>query len=625
MLIKFAVTPILALLSFNLPLQPSVRGTLQRIAINDNRTAAGSLNGSMLSLNLTVGKAAWFPEADDGPNVEAIAFGEAGKALSIPGPMIRVDAGTRISVTLSNPLRDTLTVNGLYDRPGPPRALVVPPGAQRRIEFRAPVGTYFYWGTTRRSALGARKADESQLSGAIVVDGRGAQRRDRVFVIGVRAQEKDSSASGMVPQHTAMVINGKSWPFTERQSLVQGDSVFWRVLNPTRPTHPMHLHGFYFRVDSRGSWMADTVFTPGQRRPAVTELMDRGGTFTMAFVPTEPGNWLFHCHFAFHVSPDRSLATLGGATNPHDHAGRDHMSGLVLGLNVSARGVERSHVADPRPLQLFVHSTERKFRQNPGFSFVLQNDGTEPRADSVRFPSSPIILTKGERVRIRVSNRLGVPTAIHWHGIELESFPDGVPDWSGNTQRLFTNVPANGSFDAVFTPPRSGTFIYHSHLNEATQVVSGLFGALVVLDPGEKFDAERDRIFLVGAAGPIGEGDNDMGTVNGESEPEPVDLVAGRTYRLRMININPEWRVQFSIGTDTSLAMWRPIAKDGADLPALQRTLQPAFLLTGPGETADFEFTPRSPGDLRLSIRTRIAGWSIPILLRVRSVHAAEH
>lgn len=595
-----------------------VTGALPVAAISDNTHEAGTLTAGVLGVELSIGRTQWYPEANDGPSVEALAFGEQGRALSIPGPLIRVTAGTRVRVTITNPLADTLTVHGLFDRPGRPRALVLPPGATQQVEFSAPPGTYFYWGTTTKSALGARHADESQLSGAIVVDAAGSRRRDRIIMIGIRLQEPDSTAEGAIPFHEAMVMNGKSWPHTERLKLVQGDSVFLRVLNAAGAPHPMHLHGFYFRVDSRGSWRADTLYALDQRRLAVTELMSAGGTFTMAFVPTEPGNWVFHCHFAFHVSPDRSLVPVNRDTSAHAHSKRAHMSGLVMGMNVAARGPQRVNRATPRDVALFVQSKPRIFRDKPGLSLIEQRGAAEPRPDSAQAPGTPLILTRGERVRIRVTNRLGEPTAIHWHGIELESFPDGVPDWSGMGGNLFTNVPANGSFDAVFTPPRSGTFIYHSHLNEMRQIVSGMFNPLIVLDPGQKFDPTRDKIFLVGAAGPINDGEYDMGTVNGEREPEPIELVAGRTYRFRMININPEWRVQFSLGTDTELSTWRPIAKDGADLPESQRAPRPAFLLTGPGETADFEFTPAAPGELLLSIRTRRAGWNIPILLLVR-------
>ena len=45
---------------------------------------------------------------------------------------------------------------------------------------------------------------------------------------------------------------------------------------------------------------------------------------------------------------------------------------------------------------------------------------------------------------------------------------------------------------------------------------------------------------------------------------------------------------------------WKLIAKDGADPPASQATERPADLTFAPGEIFDFEFTPRSVGDLSL-------------------------
>jgi len=87
----------------------------------------------------------------------------------------------------------------------------------------------------------------------------------------------------------------------------------------------------------------------------------------------------------------------------------------------------------------------------------------------------------------------------------------------------------------------------------------------------------------------------------------------GETYRFRLINIHPDWRVEFVLGTDTAVAKWRAVAKDGADLPASQSTVGHAYLLTGPGETADFEFTPTEPGAMRLQVQTRVAGWNVPV------------
>ena len=48
------------------------------------------------------------------------------------------------------------------------------------------------------------------------------------------------------------MINGLSWPATERLTYQLGDKVRWRVINLSSQAHPMHLHGFYFEVDSLG-------------------------------------------------------------------------------------------------------------------------------------------------------------------------------------------------------------------------------------------------------------------------------------------------------------------------------------------------------------------------------------
>jgi len=183
-------------------------------------------------------------------------------------------------------------------------------------------------------------------------------------------------------------------------------------------------------------------------------------------------------------------------------------------------------------------------------------------------------------------------------------------------------IAPGDSFVAEFVPPRAGTFIYHTHANEQLQMGSGLYGPLLVVDPDKPLDPDRERVILVGGAGPadsLPQFDfQTPGLVNGSPAPEPMDLAVGKTYRLRLININPDWRVIFSLMSDSALATWRPIAKDGADLPAVQRWPRSAYLLTGPGETADFEFTPTVPGDLRLEVKTQLPGWIIPVVVRVR-------
>ncbi len=81
----------------------------------------------------------------------------------------------------------------------------------------------------------------------IVDPGDGRSHQDRVLLMGIWG---DSNPGSDGPRR--MVINGRSWPHTERLTYRVGDSVRMRVINAGSAVHPMHLHGFYFNVDSRG-------------------------------------------------------------------------------------------------------------------------------------------------------------------------------------------------------------------------------------------------------------------------------------------------------------------------------------------------------------------------------------
>jgi manganese oxidase len=316
----------------------------ERIAANDNRSAAGVPRDGVLELRLETRTGMWYPEAEDGPGIEVQAFAETGGPLLIPGPPVRVTEGTEIRLTLRNRLSETLVVYGLHARPGSPKdTLEVAAGASRELRFPAGApGTYYYWASTTGETMEERGGVDSQLAGAFIVDPLGASPADRVFVMGVWVEWDE----GRTFARRVMTINGKGWPYTERFDFTVGDQVHWRWLNPTRSSHPMHLHGFYFRVDSRGAWAADTVFADGDRRLAVTELMLPGGTTTFTGVPEREGNWLFHCHFPFHMGPEVSL----GRTAPaHAHAAEEHgehaMAGLVLGH--PRAGAPRRRAGDP--------------------------------------------------------------------------------------------------------------------------------------------------------------------------------------------------------------------------------------------------------------------------------------
>jgi len=214
-------------------------------------------------------------------------------------------------------------------------------------------------------------------------------------------------------------------------------------------------------------------------------------------------------------------------------------------------------------------------------------------------PGPPLILTRGQPTAIRVVNQLSEPLAVHWHGIELESYYDGVPGLSGSGQQLLKLIAPGRSFVVQLTAPRAGTFIYHTHIDDLKQLSSGLYGPLIVLPPGESFDPETDRALVISRAGP---GETPI-WLNGSRSPKIASFKLGQKYKLRIINIVPENPpVDVSLKIAGIVANWRPMAKDGADLPAGQREMCPARVTIGVGETYDFEFSAERAGELALEV-----------------------
>ncbi|MGH7606943.1 MAG: multicopper oxidase domain-containing protein, partial [Gemmatimonadales bacterium] len=235
---------------------PLPRDALPVVVANDNRSPAGELRNGELELRLVARMARWFPEAEAGPYVDVATFAEEDGPPRIPAPLIRVPSGTAVAVTIRNELPDsTLWVHGLMTRPAATDdSVAIAPGASRVFRFEAGApGTYLYRatpGVIRRLVPGdldPARQEREQLAGAFVVDPPGAPMDDRIFVINIWGDPIDS-----LHYRNAVAINGRSWPHTERIDAQVGDSLRWRVVNASARNHPMHLHGFYFRVDARG-------------------------------------------------------------------------------------------------------------------------------------------------------------------------------------------------------------------------------------------------------------------------------------------------------------------------------------------------------------------------------------
>jgi len=592
----------------------------ETVVVNDNRVPAGSVRAGVRELRLEARRATWRPDLTVDSTVTVQAFAEAGGPPRIPGPLLRVMEGTEVRVTVRNSLGDsTLIVNGLRAGTVGVDTIQIPPGATREVRFRASVaGTFLYWGTTTRARIDFRPWRDSQLTGAIVVDARGVRPdpAERIFVMTVLDLFPDDTIFNKKKEDVwELAINGRSWPHNERVEYAVGDTVRWRWLNGSYLPHPMHLHGFHFRVTAKGEANSDTTYVAGQVRVANTEFMVSGSTFRMEWVPTRAGSWLMHCHMIPHIVP---FPERPDSTRHHD--GRDvrqhptsAMAGLVLGVTTVDR--RRSASRPPTPTQRMRLFAQQVKVDSVRFArgYVLQR-GETPRPDSVEIPGTPLVLTRGQTTAITVVNRLTEATTVHWHGMELESVYDGVSGWSRTGTNVAPLIAPGDSFTVAFTPPRAGTFIYHTHMDEGQQLGSGMYGPLLVLEPGERHDPATDFTFMIGNALV---GGKPRPTLNARSEPPTLELRTGTRYRLRFINIHSAGAARVDVKVDSLPISWRPLAKDGADLPDESRRHRPAtFRRFGVGETYDFEWIPDRPVDAVLEIA--IEGVTLRQRLRVR-------
>ena len=557
--------------------------------------------------------AEWHPQGEDAPGAMVPAFGEIGRPAQIPGPLIRVAGGTDVIVVIRNAVPNTtLTVHGLHSRPAYGAAfndsIQLAYGQVQQLRFRLDrPGTYYYWGTTTGQAFNARTREDAQLTGVIVVDEPGERTpRDRIIVLG---QWSDTTYTETTRrrQRELFVMNGRSWPHTDRIIYEKGEAVRWRVINASADLHPMHLHGFPFRVTRRGDGRADTLQA---RTEAVhTEAMTAGSTMSMSFTPDRLGSWLFHCAEPSHTDPRGPLgyALQTGMPNVQASYNAAAMGGLVTAVEVKMPEDDTTKTAGgPEParrVRMILQPNAGTTPTTPYFGVTLDTAGLNPEIERGQRIGPPLILTRGQTVGVNIVNRIGEPTTIHWHGLEVENTYDGVAGFSGIRPVVMQAIPQNDSMEVRMTPQRAGTFIYHSHYDESRQMRAGIVGAVIVTEPG-KWDPARDIPVVVSSPSDSVAEETSV-LINGSATPLVQELRRGITYRLRLVNITtarPGLRLELK--QDTTVTTWRPVAKDGTDLAATSRGTRTARQALSIGETMDVEVLLVRPGEYRLEAHT---------------------
>lgn len=158
-------------------------------------------------------------------------------------------------------------------------------------------------------------------------------------------------------------------------------------------------------------------------------------------------------------------------------------------------------------------------------------------------PGPTIEAVEGDRVRIFVTNQLPEVTSVHWHGILLPSGMDGV---TGLTQ---PPIEVGKTFVYEFVLQRSGTFMYHPHADEMTQMAMGMMGLFIVHPKdARQLRVDRDYGFILnaydvepGAATPRVNTmlDFNLWTWNSRAFPgiDPIVARTGERVRIRVGNL----------------------------------------------------------------------------------------
>ncbi len=206
----------------------------------------------------------------------------------------------------------------------------------------------------------------------------------------------------------------------------------------------------------------------------------------------------------------------------------------------------------------------------------------------------PVIrVRKGQKIRIRFTNKINEPSIVHWHGMHVPEKSDGHPKDVIQSGETYTY-----EFEIV---NRAGTYWYHPHPDKRTgpQVYYGLAGMIIVTDeeeqslhlPTGKFDIPviiQDRIFdednqlvylgngrMEGMTGFLG----NRILINGDPE-QTISLGQG-VYRLRILNASNSriYKLAWEDGT--------PLTVIGTDGGLLRGPKTMPYIMMGVAERID--------------------------------------
>jgi suppressor of ftsI len=166
-----------------------------------------------------------------------------------------------------------------------------------------------------------------------------------------------------------------------------------------------------------------------------------------------------------------------------------------------------------------------------GHAFAMYGFNGQVPGPLIRVPQNATIM-------VRFTNRIDLPSAVHWHGVRLDNHNDGVP---GLTQDA---VPSGGRFLYRVHFPDAGLYWYHPHVREDVEQAMGLFGNMIVDSPDNDYYSlvNREEVLML----------DDL-LANGDSlipfgAAGPDFALMGRVGNVLLVNSEPQYTLQASAG-----------------------------------------------------------------------------
>ncbi len=249
------------------------------------------------------------------PGTDVVAYTYNG---TVPGPEIRVTEGERVRIIVTNNLSEPTTIHwhGLHipnnedgsagvTQPG------IKPGETFAYEWTAPntPGTFFY-----HTHANADTQETLGLYAPLIIEPKNPTTKYDVeyTIMPGEWTVKDGKTypsmdmEGLLPNY--FTINGHSFPATDVVNVKLGQRVLLRVIGSGQFIHPLHLHGFAFKV----------VATDGHPVPLAAQLtkdtilVGPGERYDLEFTADLAGTWLFHCHILHHTTNNGQEVNGGG-------------------------------------------------------------------------------------------------------------------------------------------------------------------------------------------------------------------------------------------------------------------------------------------------------------------------